>query len=185
MSSENPTVPYGFCQCGCGEKAPIATASDRNRGLVRGEPRRFVHGHNTRRAVRYVVQDCGYATPCWVWQLFRHSNGYGGEQVDGRSCLAHVVSYERHVGPVPEDLQLDHLCRVRACVNPAHLEPVTLAVNVLRGIGPSAVNARKTHCKRGHEFSPENTHITTDGKRVCRACKREWVAEKRHRTGRR
>src|SRR5690606_27636904 len=85
---------------------------------------------------------------------------------------AHVASYELHVGPVPDGLVLDHLCRNRACINPSHMEPVPNRVNVLRGEGPTAVNARKTHCVNGHEFSAENTHIRPTGWRECKTCKR-------------
>jgi hypothetical protein len=72
---------------------------------------------------------------------------------DGKVRLAHRVIYEYLVGPIPDGLSIDHLCRVRHCVNPAHLEPVTHRENVLRGQAPTAVNGRKTRCKRGHEFN--------------------------------
>ena len=77
-------------------------------------------------------------------------------------------------GPIPEGLTLDHLCRVRACVNPAHLEPVTLRENTLRSpSAPTAINARKTECLRGHAFTPENTWVHRS-RRCCRECKRSW-----------
>ena len=110
---------------------------------------------------------------CWLW--IGHVDeklGYGRFVVEGRRRVAHLVSYEALVGPVPAGLQLDHLCRVRSCVNPAHLEPVTQAVNIFRGEGISAINSRKTHCARGHAFSSENTVLKRGGKqRCCRTCR--------------
>ena len=89
--------------------------------------------------------------------------------------MAHRVSYEALVGPIPKDLCIDHLCRVRNCVNPAHLEPVTVRENILRGNGPTAVNARKAFCKRGHPLFGENLYRKVRNgwpARECRACKR-------------
>lgn len=110
---------------------------------------------------------------CWIWTGRQDGDGYGQFWLDGKHRRAFVVSYEMNVGPVPEGLELDHLCRVRLCVNPAHLEPVTTQVNQLRGNGVSGINARKTHCDHGHEFTPANTYITPDGRRQCRTCQRE------------
>lgn len=106
---------------------------------------------------------------CWVWTAAQMSRGYGAIRVAGKVLLAHRVSYELYVGPIPEGLTIDHLCRNPSCVNPAHLEAVTQGENVRRGKSPIAANARKTHCKRGHEFTPENTYVETHG-RKCRAC---------------
>lgn len=115
------------------------------------------------------------ASGCWPW-LRSGSKGYGRLVVRGVRKLAHRYFYEEMRGPIPSGLTLDHLCRNRACVNPWHLEPVTVRDNVLRGNGLSAVNARKTHCKRGHEFTEENTrHLSyrpVGRGRICRACER-------------
>ena len=104
---------------------------------------------------------------CWRWTGSISPNGYGRFNL----IYAHRRSYELHVGPIPEGLTIDHLCRHRWCVNPAHLEPVTRGENVLRGVGPSAQHARKTHCKRGHPLSGENLRVHARG-RECAICKR-------------
>jgi len=81
--------------------------------------------------------------------------------------------YEHFVGPIPDGFHIDHLCRNRACANPAHLEAVPPRVNILRGVGMSAIHARQTHCVNGHPFDAENTLILPDGERCCRTCNRE------------
>jgi hypothetical protein len=83
---------------------------------------------------------------------------------------AHVAAWESVNGPVPDKYVLDHLCRRRSCVNTNHLELVTAAENTLRGIGPTAINARKTHCVHGHELSGKNLLIDYRGRRKCKTC---------------
>ncbi len=111
---------------------------------------------------------------CWLWLGKVADTGYGKASLAGREVYAHRLFYETHVGPILPGLTLDHLCRVRLCVNPAHMEPVTRAQNVLRGDGLAARNARKTHCKRGHPLDQANTYVARTGWRKCRACLREW-----------
>lgn len=155
--------------------------------------------------------------PCWLWTGAPNGTGYGRILVSGRRMMAHRFSYETYVGPIPQGLDLDHLCRVTLCVNPAHLEPVTNVENTMRGMGKGAVYARRdhcknghpfpangplrsdagrrcltceqersrrrhagrptngerTHCRKGHEYTPENTYITTQGSRSCRTCNRD------------
>jgi len=109
---------------------------------------------------------------CWLWMGGRN-NGYGYFRLGGTGgprAYAHRFAYEQLIGPVPDGLQLDHLCRVRHCVNPAHLEPVTSRENCLRGESLQAANAQKTHCPKGHLYDAANTWITAEGWRACRTC---------------
>jgi hypothetical protein len=109
--------------------------------------------------------------PCWLWLGSLDEDGYGHICRGGRcgsKTTAHRASFEAHVGIVPNGLQLDHLCRVRRCVNPDHLEPVTCAVNIARGkTGES--NRLKSHCRNGHPYDQKNTYFY-NGSRYCRAC---------------
>lgn len=114
---------------------------------------------------------------CWEWRAFRGRDGYGrfhvgrDESGNKKKWNAHRVAYELIVGSIPEGLDLDHLCRNRGCVNPAHLEPVTRRENLMRGETIVAAAAAKTHCVHGHEYTPENTIIDGRGRR-CRECRR-------------
>lgn len=115
-------------------------------------------------------------TPCWIWTASLN-NGYGIFSVQRSRgwapMRAHRWAYEAMVGPIPEGLTLDHLCRNHPCVNPQHLEPVTRGENVLRGEGIAAINAKRTHCKRGHPFNAANTYLVKFG-RCCRVCQKEY-----------
>ncbi len=112
---------------------------------------------------------------CWLWVAARSKRGYGNTTVSpGKYSTAHRAVYKLLAGNIPEGLTLDHLCRNIACVNPEHLEPVTLRENLLRGFGIPAVNARKTHCIRGHAFTDENTFRKRQGTaRECMQCRRD------------
>jgi hypothetical protein len=111
---------------------------------------------------------------CWEWQGSLDAYGYGrfGHGKRWGTTAAHRISYFVLVGAIPRGLQIDHLCRVRHCVNPVHLEPVTSQVNTLRGNSVQAANAAKTHCEHGHEFTVNNTYWSRGRWRKCRTCHR-------------
>ena len=112
---------------------------------------------------------------CWLWTA-KTTFGYGYFQINYKYHRAHRVAYQILVGEIPEGLVLDHLCRVRNCVNPEHLEPVTRHENNRRGIHPPL----KTHCKYGHEFTPENTRTYYPNgwlSRQCRICAKRRIDE--------
>lgn len=113
---------------------------------------------------------------CLEWTGSKKPNGYGQFTADGRCYVAHRWLYEQRVGPIPAGMQLDHLCRNRSCVRLEHLEVVTPRENQHRGDSFSGINARKTHCPKGHPFDAGNTIIRSNqraGRRECRACKNE------------
>jgi hypothetical protein len=126
---------------------------------------------------------------CWLWTASQKPGGYGQFWIGiphngakGRMICAHVASYLHFVGDIPKGLELDHLCRVRNCVNPKHLEPVTRKENWLRGENIFAVLHRKGECRKGHKMTPENT-LTSGGTTRCRSCslsyRRKWASDRR------
>lgn len=117
------------------------------------------------------VDRSGGLFSCWLWTAATNRHGYGMIRVNGQLLRAPRVAYELLVGPIPPGLQIDHLCRVRACVNPSHLEPVTQKENILRGESPAAHHARKTQCAAGHSFDAANTYYPKRGGRQCRVCR--------------
>lgn len=120
---------------------------------------------------------------CWIWIGFRNSYGYGTFSIRHKNVYAHRWSYQRFVGPIPEGLQIDHLCRKPCCVNPHHLEPVTAALNAYRSpYTQQSINRAKTQCIRGHLLSGENI-LVRGGRRNCRQCRSIYNATqyaKRH-----
>jgi hypothetical protein len=132
--------------------------------------------------------NCG----CWLWMGAVNRGGYGfmhAGYVDGKRIVrtAHRAIYQALKGPVPDEIDLDHLCRIRSCVNPDHLEPVTRSENLRRGVGAAIVRARTSQielCPQGHPLSGPNLYMGSEGKRACRECRsaagRRYAAKKRH-----
>lgn len=118
---------------------------------------------------------------CWLWTAGCTAAGYSRFL----RKYGHRASYEALVGPIPEGLQIDHLCRERSCVNPAHLEPVTCRENVMRGMAPlinASLQLSKTHCPKGHEYTASNTYVKKNQngnpRRACRTCELVWAKAK-------
>lgn len=124
---------------------------------------------------------------CWRWLKYINQWGYGAFKVGRRTVQAHRFMYELMVGPIPPGLHIDHLCRNHSCLNPDHLEAVTKRENTLRGFSNAAMNARKTHCVRGHEFTPENIWRQPDRprSRFCVACRKSQYLRSLERARRR
>ena len=116
---------------------------------------------------KYTVLPSG----CWQWHGAKTGRGYGVMRIAAGSRLVHRIAYEHFREPIPDGLTIDHLCKNKACVNPMHLEPVSNRINNLRGYSSSALNAKKTHCPEGHEYTSENTYMHR-GMRHCRTCHR-------------
>jgi hypothetical protein len=128
---------------------------------------------------KVLSQDSG----CWLWQAAR-TDGYGIYSINAKAFRAHRIAYESLVGTIPAEMQLDHLCRNRACVNPGHTEPVSQGENIRRGEAgvPSGAQQRaKTHCRKGHPYSEGNTYIRKNGHRTCRTCNAEGQRRMRRR----
>lgn len=132
---------FGLCRCGCGQPTSIYKNTVRAIGRIKGQPARYIRGHNRRGKVvdwaavknfdaAFTIDE---STGCWNWLKVKDSQGYGQISVSGKTKLAHRYSYERVHGIIPDGLYIDHLCRNKSCVNPVHLEPVTPAQNIQRG----------------------------------------------------
>ena len=136
------THGVGLCECGCGEETRIAPQTCTSKGWIRGEPLRFKRGHALRVKQRpplgagdFTEEDRGHKTPCWIRVGGLSTKGYGKVTIAGRVMYAHRAMYEQEVGPIPDGMTIDHLCCVRACMRPDHLEAVPMATNLRRGRG--------------------------------------------------
>lgn len=149
-----------------------------HRWLRYGDPHavKKVKGDDERRFWSKVEK----SADCWLWRGAADSHGYGRFHLIDYTTGAHRFAYESAVGPIPDGLQLDHLCRVPLCVNPQHLEPVLQIVNVRRGKSGDWQRS-KTHCPQGHPYDAENTYVSKTGSRSCRACARDRYRKKKER----
>jgi hypothetical protein len=120
-----------------------------------------------------ILSKIRYTPDCWEWTGMLCEHGYGVFHLGAARVRAHRWVYELLAGPIPAGLVMDHLCRNRKCVRPSHLEPVTDRENILRGVGPSAVNAAKVRCPKGHEYTARPTGTPDRTWRFCRVCHRE------------
>lgn len=139
-------IKYGFCQCGCGKKTKLAYQSNTELGWLKGEPIRFIRGHSGGRALNSPANfwpRVHKTNSCWLWTGRKMWNGYGQFDLGQKAVLPHRFAYELIKGPIPKGITLDHLCKVRHCVNPAHLEAVTMRENIMRGNGICAQKYRK------------------------------------------
>lgn len=136
---------------------------------------------NPKQAARFHRSYTIAQTGCWEWAKTLNEDGYGRFWIGKRGVSAHRLAYFLAHGQPPVSADIDHRCRNRKCVNPAHLRPLTRKMNILIGEGMAARNAAKTHCKRNHEFTPANTILRKTG-RTCRTCLRASQLAYYHRT---
>ncbi len=142
----------GHCYCGCGQKTNVAPANNSALGYIKGEHYRYLRNHAPSGGIdlnrAYAVGDRGWRTPCWIWQHKVDEDGYGRLRRNGKYLRAHRFFYEQHIGPIPGGFVVDHLCRIRNCVNPDHLEPVTNTENVARGWAVKLSSERRREIRR-------------------------------------
>ena len=135
------------------------------------DTRQLVEYGDERLPERFWTKVSVVETGCWEWAAGKTRDGYGHFWLLGRHQRAHRVAYVALVGPIGEELECDHTCRNRSCVNPLHIEPVSHTANMRRVVFLKHRNTVKTHCIRGHEFNDENTVVFRNGWRTCRRCK--------------
>lgn len=150
-----------LCDCGCGQHTFVSTITSKKRNIKRGDACRFLLGHGSRASSTWhIEEDRGYVTPCWIWQRsLRKKDGYGQVAINGRRRQAHRFYYERHMGPIPEGKEIDHLCGVKACVNPDHLKAVEQPENLwraaMRKAGLTVLQTQSLHQWMENNLDPE------------------------------
>jgi len=172
LPSIKPDPSRGLCECGCGQRTPLAAQTKQARGNVKGYPLRFCYGHEARFVGTPVVTDTGFETPCHLWSGPLAKNGYARIKRDGKEIRLHRHYYEQAFGPIPPGYDVHHRCHQRACLNPNHLvimlrdDHLALHRAELPGI------QWRTHCKYGHEYTPENTFLDCGKYQKCVTCSR-------------
>ncbi len=163
------TNPRGFATLPADKRLEISLRSKaaRRKNLADTVRSRFWAQVNKDSGIFVLIN--GESSECWTWEGHLEV-GYGRVSVNSERIGAHVLSYTWAKGPIPEGLEIDHLCRTRHCVRPEHLEAVTCQINLLRGEGVAGQNFRKTQCPNGHPYDLERN---SRGDRVCTACLRE------------
>lgn len=141
-----------------------------------GDPEKLLHPVNLSPEERFWPRVKATPEGCWEWQGNRNNVGYGLFKLNRRYVVAHRFAYEAMISEIPDGLEIDHLCRNRACVNPYHMDPVTHRVNMQRG-----KLALRAECGKGHPFAGENLAFTSSGSRVCVTCKRAASARYKQR----
>lgn len=136
MSTPDSSAPFGYCQCGCGQKTTIPKKSNTKMNRFKGVPMRYVRGHNPidqsykskpRLKTEYSEEARGYKTPCWIWSGKPTDSGHGQIRRNGKLIGVHRYYYERENGPIAPGLHLHHLCEQPSCIRPSHLQPLTPA----------------------------------------------------------
>ncbi len=149
----------------CGREGVSLRPRDTEKGVFSMHPQ-YSPFHRFASKIRFD------SSGCWIWTAAIDQGGYGRIMWRGKARKAHRILYSLLIGPIPQGLTLDHLCRNRVCVNPDHLQPTTLRVNILRGNGACAQNSRKDRCCKGHLFDLYSTYYDPWGYRECRICRK-------------
>lgn len=177
--STEQDIPYGHCHCGCGQTTSLAKADRPEYGHVKGRPVRFKVGHGGAKTLAEKL--ASHTGPpdkngCWPWTgWLGKGTPYGVLTHRQKARTAHRWAWINRHGSIPEGFQIHHTCENPACVNPDHLEAVSVSEHVERHLSD--------RCRKGHKFTPENTYINSKGHRYCRACRRQHAADLRKRRG--
>lgn len=176
--SPSPTGRWGY-EARCKECNCLRQRERRYAGAVPHRPRTKVSDTSPDYWKPRFWAKVNKTKTCWLWTGALDSSGYGTSAPALYEARAHRISYTDAHGPIPKGMHIDHLCRVRSCVNPAHLECVTPRENILRGHGVAGTHARRTHCVHGHEFTPENTmRLKGETARTCVTCYKSRYARR-------
>lgn len=172
-----------LCECGCGQPAPIATETDSRRGQIKGAALRFINHHNVKlriNTIEHILMNLEPVTEsgCLIWNGSIRSDGYCQVKWKQKMRFIHLIIYEHFKGPIPDGLEVDHICRVRCCANESHLEAVTPSENSIRR------DAVRANCKNGHPLKAlVRNGLNRNPARRCLICRKErdrqrWIKRK-------